>query len=88
MVEEAFKSRRLATRMITAEAGKVYEPDRDVRMHFLTVSGSAEVKIDNEPPTICKPFHELIIGKDQLHQATVGPEGWEYIVAWNEEEAK
>lgn len=85
MLEEAYKGRGLAIKHVTAESGKVYEPDRDIKMHFLTLSGSVEVKIEGEPPRTWRPFQELIVGSGQLHEAKVGNDGWEYIVAWDQD---
>ncbi len=88
MLEKAYKDRGLAVKHVSDEAGKVHEPDRDIKMHFLTLSGSVEVKIDDELPMKWRPFQELIVSSGQLHEAKVGKNGWEYIVAWDEEEAK
>lgn len=88
MVGEAYSEKGLEFRHHIAEAGKVFEPDRDVSMHFLTISGSIQVKLDNKSPRTFKPFQELIVDSGQLHEGKVGQDGWEYLVAWDEDEAK
>jgi quercetin dioxygenase-like cupin family protein len=87
-VEGAYQQRGLATEHGTDEAGKRYEPHRHEETHLYTVSGSIDVTLDTQPPITVKPHEELVVGGNQLHEATVGSEGWEYVAAWDEEEAR
>jgi quercetin dioxygenase-like cupin family protein len=87
-VEQKYKDRGLEVEHGRDEPGKIYPPHRHEETFLYTVSGSVKVKVDNKDWNTLKSGTEFTIGKDQLHEAVVSADGWEYIAAWNSEEAK
>lgn len=87
-VEQRYKDQGLETRHITDEPGTVYEPHKHASVRLFTLSGTAVVKLGDEPWQVVEPGQEIIIGDNQLHEAKVGDQPWEYIFAANPEEIK
>lgn len=87
-IKEQYKKQGLEVEHGFDKAGKVYRPHRHERTLLYTLDGSLSIKIENQSWRILNPGDECVIGNNQLHEAKVGPEGWEYIAAWNKEESK
>jgi quercetin dioxygenase-like cupin family protein len=84
--EARYRSIGLVTRYIVDEPGAVYEPERHEGVYLFTIKGSAKIRLENGEWITVKPGHELKIEDNQLHEAIVGPKGWEYIFAASKEE--
>jgi mannose-6-phosphate isomerase-like protein (cupin superfamily) len=87
-VERAYQQRDLVTEHGTDEPGKLYEPHRHEKTYLYTITGSIDIRLDDQSSQTAKPHQELVVGGNQLHEAIVGSEGWEYVAAWSGEEAK
>lgn len=87
-VEKAYQQRGLATESGFDEPGTVYAPHRHEKTLLYTVSGSLAIKLDGGKVQNLDPHQEFTVGSGQLHEAVVGAEGWEYVAAFNAEEAK
>lgn len=87
-IEQSYRAKGLETEYVVDEAGKVYEPHRHEQTYLYTLSGSVKIKVDDGDWQTLRSGQEFIVGTNQLHEAEVGPEGWEYVAAWNPEEAE
>ena len=86
--EDKYKSMGLVALRQSDKPGLVYEAHRHAEVHLYTIKGSAKIKLEDQDWQNLEPGQEFIIGDNQLHEAVVGPEGWEYIFASSPEEAK
>lgn len=87
-IEQQYHDKKLATRHLTDEPGTTYEPHRHSSVYIFTISGSATIKLGDNPWQQVEPGQEIIIENNQLHEAKVGDEPWEYIFATSPEEMK
>jgi quercetin dioxygenase-like cupin family protein len=87
-IKAKYKKMGLVTFLQVDEPNKTYEPHRHDAVRIYTLKGSAKVKLDNQGWQAFGSGEELVINNNQLHEAIVGPEGWEYIFATSAEEAK
>lgn len=87
-IENRYRERGLEVEHGRDEPGKVYEPHTHEQTFAYTLGGSIKVRIDNQEWRELRAGQEVEIGSNQLHEGVVGHEGWEYVVAWNAEEAK
>jgi hypothetical protein len=87
-IERQYHEMGLETRHQVDKPGTTYQPHRHEGVRLFTITGSAMVRLDNEPWQPVGPGQELVIGNDQLHEAKVADEPWEYIFAATPEEMK
>lgn len=87
-IEHKYKNIGLATKHVIDEPGKVYEAHRHGKVFLYSLKGLVKIKLDSKDWRTISPDQELIINRNQLHEAVVGPDGWEYIFAWDPQEAK
>lgn len=87
-VEERYKLKGLNVEYGKDEPSTKYEPHRHEQTFLYTLSGSLKIKIEDNKWVELKPHQEFIVGDGKLHEALVGENGWEYVAAWSEEEAK
>lgn len=83
-----YKQLGLEIRHITDEPGEIYTPHRHRGVYLFTLRGSAKIKLDNGEWRQTEPGREIHIHDNQLHEAIVGPDGWEYLFATTPEEMK
>ena len=83
-----YNSLGLETEYGLDKPGKVYPPHRHEKTFLYTLGGSIKIKIDNKEWMELEKGEEFIVGSNQLHEAIVGKDGWEYVAAWDKEEAK
>ena len=81
-VEAKYKNQGLETEYGFDNPGKVYELHRHEKTYLYTLSGSLELKLDDNDWMELESDTEAIIDENQLHEAKVGPKGWEYVAAW------
>jgi quercetin dioxygenase-like cupin family protein len=86
--EYKYQELGLEVRHIVDEPGEVYEPHRHEGVYLFTVKGSAQIKLDDGEWRTLEPGAEVHIQDDQLHEATAGPNGWEYLFATSPQEMK
>lgn len=84
---QAYQNRGLTVERGKDKPGTVYEPHRHEQTHLYTISGSLDIKAGDRPIQTVKAHQEFVVGGDELHEAKVGPEGWEYVAAWDKDEA-
>ena len=87
-VEKKYKSKGHEVEYGKDDPGTKYEPHRHEQTFLHTLSGSLKIKLEDSDWIELKPSQEFIVGAGELHEAIVGENGWEYVAAWNEEEAK
>lgn len=87
-IEDNYKSQDLVVFHQSDKPGFVYQPHRHGEVRLYTIKGSSKIKLDGKDWHDIEPGREFIIHDNQLHEAVVGPEGWEYIFASTPEEAK
>lgn len=85
-IKQRYHSMGLETRVVVDEPGTVYESHRHQGVRLFTLRGTATVKLDDAEWRNVKAGDELVILDDQLHEARVGNEPWEYIFATTPEE--
>lgn len=88
MIEGIYRGRGLVVERGKDEPATVYEPHKHEKTHLFTVSGSIDIKLGDKPAQTISPFQEIVVGSNVVHEAVVGPDGWEYIAAWDEKEAQ
>jgi quercetin dioxygenase-like cupin family protein len=87
-IEKKYQDKGLVTRYIIDKPGEVYEPHRHGEVWLYTLKGSAKIKLDDKQWITVAPLQEVTIDTNQLHEAIVGNEGWEYVFAASAEEIK
>jgi len=80
-VEAKYKKMGLQIEYGNDKPGFVYEPHRHEQTYLYTLSGSIKLKLDDDWQELTSG-NEAIVGENQLHEAVVGPEGWEWVAAW------
>lgn len=88
LVKEAYTQAGLAVESGRDEPGTLYEPHRHEKTYLYTISGAIDIKLDGGETQTLQPHQEFIVNGDQLHEAVVGADGWEYVAAFDAEEAK
>lgn len=83
-----YKQLGLEVRHIIDEPGEVYSPHRHGGVYLFTLRGSAKIKLDDKTWFSTEVGGEVHIRDNQLHEATVGSDGWEYLFATTPEEMK
>jgi quercetin dioxygenase-like cupin family protein len=83
-----YKQLGLEVRYITDEPGEVYTPHRHGSVYLFTLRGSAKIKLDGNAWFSAKAGGEVHIRDNQLHEAIVDSDGWEYLFATTPEEMK
>jgi hypothetical protein len=86
--EKKYKLNDLDVEYGKDDPGTIYEPHRHEQTFLYTLGGSLKIKIENDKWVELTPHQEFIVCDGRLHEAIVGKNGWEYVAAWNEEEAK
>lgn len=87
-IKERYKALGFETQRQSDKPGTIYKPHRHGETRIYTLKGSAKVKLEGEPWRTFGPDDELIIKDNQLHEAIIGKETWEYIFAASPEEMK
>jgi quercetin dioxygenase-like cupin family protein len=87
-VEKNYKSKGLDVEYGKDDPGTKYKPHRHEQTFLYTLSGSLKIKLEDDNWVEVRPYQEFIVDAGKLHEAVVGENGWEYVAAWNEEEAK
>jgi len=87
-IEDKYTHMGLAVFHQSDQPGKIYKPHRHGAVHIYTVKGLAKLKLDNGDWQNVEAGQEIIIQDNQLHEAVVGPDGWDYIFATTAQEAR
>jgi hypothetical protein len=87
-IERGYQESGFETRHVGDGPGAVYQPERYEKVRLFTLRGSAEIKLDDEPWKTVEAGQELVMDDAQMHEARVGKDGWEHIVAASAEELK
>ena len=66
------------------EPDKVYEPHSHHMVRLFSLNGSVKIKLDGGEWQEVQPGEEVVIEEGQVHEAVIGPDGWEYIYAYPE----
>lgn len=80
--KQKYKKLGLKTINASDEPNKKYESHAHHATWLYCLKGSLKVKLDDKAWKTIKPDDEVVIKEGQLHQAIVGPDGWEYIFAY------
>lgn len=70
------------------EPGKVYKKHRHEATWLITLKGSIRLIIGDNEPKKYGAGDVVQVPANTDHEAVVGPDGWEYIAVWDENEAK
>lgn len=70
------------------EPGRIYKKHRHEATLLVTLKGSIRISVAGAEFKDCGPGDFLQVPANTDHEAIVGPNGWEYIAVWDEEEAK
>jgi quercetin dioxygenase-like cupin family protein len=87
-IERKYQWMGLKTKHVVDPPGEVYEPHHHGKVYLYSLGGSLKIRLEQGEWRSIKPGQELIIERHQLHEAVVGPDGWEYIFAWDPKEAE
>jgi quercetin dioxygenase-like cupin family protein len=85
-VVELYEQQGLRAEHVVDHPNHVYEPHQHEKTYLYTVAGSLTIKLEGTTHVL-EVGKQFVVESDQLHSATVGPEGCEYIAAWDPEEA-
>lgn len=89
LVKEAYQRQGLETEHVTDKPGTVYDPHSHEQTRLYTLAGTLDIIVGNDQSAqTLKPFQEFVVGADEQHEGRVGADGWEYVAAWDSEEAK
>ena len=84
-IEDKYKNLGLDTEYGFDEPNKIYEPHRHEKTYLFTLSGNLLLRLDESDWQDLKQGSEAVIGDNQLHEAKVCSEGWEYVAGWHHE---
>lgn len=70
------------------EPGKVYKKHRHEATLLVTLKGSVSISVSGNELKEYGPGEFILVPSNTDHEAIVGPNGWEYIAIWDENEAK
>ncbi len=70
------------------EPGKVYIRHQHEATWLITLKGSIQLGIGESEAKEYGPGDVVQVPANTNHEAVVGPNGWEYIAVWDENEAK
>ena len=87
-ITKKYENKGLRTKYIQDKPGKIYKPHSHGKVKLYSIAGSVKIRRDNKEWQTINPGEEIIIKRHQVHEAIVGANGWEYIFAWDENEAK
>lgn len=92
MTKETVIQRYETLGLITEEGsdkpGTLYAPHKHEKTYLWTVDGSIMIKKGVGNWKTYTAGQECVIEDGEIHEAKVGPDGWKYIAAYDEEEAK
>ncbi len=83
-IENHYHDLGLLTEHGTDKPGTVYPPHIHEMTYLYTLTGSLSIRIRDGDWQTLQAGDEFIIQKDELHEAKVGEDGWEYVAAWSE----
>jgi quercetin dioxygenase-like cupin family protein len=83
-----YRKEGLIAKHIVDKPGTLYPPHRHGEVRLCSLSGAVKIKLGTGQWQDLKPGQELVINRNQVHEAVVGAEGWEYIFAYGLEEAE
>lgn len=87
--KQAREERGLLTFSVEDEPGTTYPLHAHGRVDILTLTGSAELRLGDNGPWFPVCAGEVtVIEAGEKHQAVAGLDGWSYILACTEEEAR
>lgn len=78
-----YERMQLKTEQGTDAPRRRYEPHSHGRTRLMTISGSLDIKLSGGDWQQLLPGQEMVVSAGQLHEAVAGPEGWEYVAAWD-----
>jgi quercetin dioxygenase-like cupin family protein len=79
-----YERRQLKASLVVDKPGTVYPPHKHSAVRIETVSGSAQVRLDEDEWHGIEPGEGFIIADNQMHEAKVGNEPWMYVIAGEE----
>jgi quercetin dioxygenase-like cupin family protein len=65
------------------EPGVAYEPNAHERTILYTLDGSAKLEREGRKAERLLPGVQVTIETGQVHSAVVGPDGWEFVAAFD-----
>lgn len=86
-IEQWYRDQGLTVEYVRDDAGKVYPPHAHHETRLYTLAGWAGISLEGGSWRTLSPGEECTVGPGVMHEAVVGPEGWEYLAAWNADEA-
>ena len=86
--QKRYESMGLKTELIKDAPGRIYPQHKHHTTYLFTLAGQVVVILDSKERHTLHPGDELVIKTDQLHEAVVGKDGWEYLAAWDPTEAE
>lgn len=87
-IEAKYRQKGLIVEHVSDAPGKIYEPHAHEQTLLFTIRGSVDIKLEEGEWQTLFPGREFVVGSGQLHEARVGEQGWEYVAAWDAEDAK
>ena len=76
-----YEQQGLTVVVVEDEPGEKYELHRHEAVCLYTLSGSAEVRLDEGQWRAMQAGDEVEIGNNQLHEVVVRTAGWKYLFA-------
>lgn len=86
--EAHYQDKGLETEYGFDKPGTIYKPHTHEKTWLYTLSGSIAIKLGEGEWRTLQPNTEFVVGSGQLHEAKVGKDGWEWVAAWDAEEAE
>ncbi|HWB39266.1 MAG TPA: hypothetical protein VG604_03435 [Candidatus Saccharimonadales bacterium] len=78
----------LVTYSFDDDPGQIHEPHSHGRVDILTISGTAELRLGKEPWLPVCAGEVTVIPAGVEHRAIAGQDGWGYVLACTEDEAR
>jgi len=83
-----FKEQGLFTSVFSDKPNETSAPHAHAGATLVTLKGSASIRLDEGEWQTVVPGDITVIKDDQLHEVKAGNEGWTYLFACSQQEAK
>lgn len=85
---EEYKERGIFTKVFNDDANEHSVPHAHEGATIVTLTGSAQIRLDEGEWQQVVPGTITTIADDQLHEVITGPDGWGYLFACSQREAQ
>jgi len=85
--EARYQKRGLCVEYVSDPPGKLYPAHEHHETRIYTLAGWAGIQLEGGTWRTVEAGEEVVIPKDVMHQAEVGQDGWEYVAAWDPQQA-